>query len=141
MKKRKSHTTQEIEIPITDLSLESFREIIMSGQVEGEIPFDLLAEHYPELLSEWYPGYPGDGRCDHSSDPIPVQCRIEKGKIAVVTPGLEWLDFPEPAEIPDGIYYAWLKTTDEKTISFYGFFDFLDEDVQATVDIFCSQLS
>lgn len=83
MKKRKSHTTQEIEIPITDLSLESFREIIMSGQVEGEIPFDLLAEHYLELLGEWYPGYPGAHRKATPTDPFPVRAYVKDKKMTL----------------------------------------------------------
>ncbi len=39
--------------------LEALLALIDNGLVKDEIPFDLIASEYPELLEKWYPGFPG----------------------------------------------------------------------------------
>ena len=101
MKKQKFRNVAEIVLPITDFSLEEFEEIIHSGRVEGEVPFDLLAEHYPELMLEWYPGYPGTPRPMTEEDPIPAQAQVQnRSKLYssshLHTPSRHWFCLTRP---------------------------------------------
>jgi hypothetical protein len=112
MKRRKSRNVEEISVPITDLPLEEFEKIIHSGCVEGEIPFDLLAEHYPDLMIEWYPGYPGTPRPMTEEDPIPAQAQVQNGKIILTVRGMGDLEFPNDI-LDDGTYAIWLRIDGE----------------------------
>ena len=114
MKRRKSPSTQEVELPITDLSLEQFEQIIASGCVEGEVPFELLAEHFPELLSKWYPGYPGEFRLMTKNDPFPARAQVKNGMMTIDIPCMKESPQPVDADTADGFYDVWLKREGEK---------------------------
>ena len=109
IRKKKMSCTQEVKIPLADLSVEDFKKIIQSGCIEGEVPFDLLAEHYPELLSEWYPGYPGVQRMSTKDDPFPARARVQNGMMTLDLPGFRDTPRPVDADVEDGFYDVWLK--------------------------------
>lgn len=129
----------EISMPLSDLSIEDFKNLIHGGGVKGEVPFDLLVEHYPELLSEWYPGYPGVSRKSTSSDPTPMRCYVKNGEMTFHTPGIEPSTYPVENDIPDGTYYVWVSTIDGRELSVHGFYTHLNEQVQSAVDLICSR--
>jgi hypothetical protein len=114
MKKSKSSSTTDLKIPLSELSYDDFEDLMNSGEVEQEVPFDFLAEHYPELLWAWYPGYPGNARDATSADPTPMRGRVTDGILTVETPGIKPSSFPVEDDIPDGTYYLWASIDDDK---------------------------
>jgi hypothetical protein len=83
MVKRKSRSTNkyEAEVSIEDISLEAFKQLIASGMIRDEIPFELLSTHYPSLLDNWYPGYPGVPRKMTADDPLCLDGYIKNGMV------------------------------------------------------------
>lgn len=138
MKRRRQKRATEITVSLEDLSLEDFQDLIERGLIQDEVSFDLLNEHYPELLSEWYPGYPGAHRSSTSSDPFPGKCRVENGNVYIRCPSLEISCPPVGDEVPDGDYYLWIKRHESGEVSIHGIFTQLDEIVQLTIDTISS---
>lgn len=100
---------KKIPIPIKDISLETFKEMISEGLFKDEIPFDLIAEHYPELLSVWYPGYPDLPRPATEFDPLPYTAIIKDGKMTLEETA-EAKEIPVEGfnELEDGKYKLWI---------------------------------
>ncbi len=115
--KKKSTIQDEITIPITpqDLPIEELKKLIDSNCIQEELPFELLAIHYPSLLEEWYPGYPAVPRMMTQEDPICCQGVIEKGMLAIKDiPGLENSSVPIEGNPPlEGEYEVWLKKSED----------------------------
>ncbi len=98
-----------MDAPIEDISLEQFKEIIDSGLIEEDIPFDLLVNHYPDLLSEWYPGYPNAPRYTREGDPICCRGHVKDGKVFLnnFTDTENHTISLIELSIPDGEYDLW----------------------------------
>ena len=69
----------QITFPLTSrkIPLESLVALIESGQIQDEIPFELIAKEYPDLLDDWYSGYPGVPREATEGDPFCADGRVE----------------------------------------------------------------
>jgi hypothetical protein len=104
----KKKTRIEVNIPLEEMPLDSLVELIESGAIQEEIPFDAIAEHYPVLLDVWYPGFPGDPREMTEQDPI--RCR---GQVRNKLITLELLEVSfEVENWPDGTYDFFLREAD-----------------------------
>lgn len=111
-KKCQKQETEEIEVPIQDISLEQFEELIENGCFKDELPFDFLADCYPEVLVDWYPGYPVEPRDPREADPFPCRALVKEGKLIINES--EELDFPKGDEIPsEGEYDVFIQKTDD----------------------------
>jgi len=82
--KKNSVKSQHVQIPLTkqDLPIEVLKQLIEQNLINDELPFELLAEQYPSLLEEWYPGYPGMPRMMTTDDPICVLGSIKNGTVS-----------------------------------------------------------
>lgn len=111
--KEKKVKQVQVSVPLTNehLPLETLKQLIEDDLISDELPFDLLAEQYPSLLGEWYPGYPGHPRKMTLDDPFPVRGYIKNGTITFKgIPGLETIPFGEEGtELEEGEYEVWLK--------------------------------
>lgn len=77
---RKSEELEgQVIFPLTskEIPLALLVALIENGQIQDEIPFDLIAEEYPDLLNDWYPGYPGFPREMMEGDPVYAEGRVE----------------------------------------------------------------
>jgi len=108
-KQAKNHRELGISMPTQDLPLEAIKQLIDQGLFKEEIPFERLAAHYPSLLKEWYPGYPGSPRMMTQQDPFKVRGVINNGKLTLKDlPGLK--DIPMEKNVGlEGEYDVWLK--------------------------------
>lgn len=109
---------EKLETPITlpltsqEIPLESLVALIESGQIQDEIPFELLAEEYPDLLDDWYPGYPGAPRKAVEGDPFCVEGRVEEACLILYDiPGIDKIPISPMAKQEFGIgeCRVWLK--------------------------------
>ncbi len=105
---------EQIEIALNkkDIPLETLLNMIDNGLIENEIPFDLLAKEYPELLERWYPGFPGFPREMNEGDPFCVDGVI-KGEFVIIQdlPDIGKLHVPgvKESEFKMGKCKVWLK--------------------------------
>ncbi len=84
-KQKRNHADScEVTVPCTeqDLPLEMLRQLIEDNLICEEIPFDLLADQYPSLLEEWYPGYPAAPRAMTEEDPMRLMGNIKNGVVS-----------------------------------------------------------
>jgi hypothetical protein len=108
---------EQVEIALTkeSMPLETFLALIDDGLIKEEIPFNLIANEYPELLEEWYPGFPGAPRAANGDDPFCVDGIVE-GEFVIVQdiPGIDRLHVPGIVEGEFGIgkCKVWLKKED-----------------------------
>ena len=108
---------EQVEIALTkeEMPLETLVALIDSGLVKDEIPFDLIAKEYPDLLEKWYPGFPGIPRLRNKDDPFCVD-GIVKGEFVVLKgiPGIDKLHVPGIVEgkFGTGKCKVWLKKED-----------------------------
>ena len=109
-----------MEIPIAELPFEKFKQLIDSGAIQEEIPFDLLATHYPQLLSKWYPGYPGAPRFAKEGDPFSAQAIVKNRKMILDIPGMENSPVTLEDNVSDGRYDVWLMKEDSGQWCIYG---------------------
>jgi hypothetical protein len=104
--------TTEISVPFTneDFPLETLSQLIEAGLIKVEIPFEVLADQYPSLLEDWYPGYPAMLRKMTPEDPMRLAGYITNGTVS-------FKDIPEMGTIalkaganspPDGEYQVWV---------------------------------
>ncbi len=104
---------KKIEIPLTnkELSLDSLIQLIENNMIEDELPFDLLFEQYPSLLSRWYPGYPLEPRMMTDKDPIRCRGNIKNKMLTI--PEFNNSEFPldENCKL-EGKYDVWLVKND-----------------------------
>ena len=118
MTKRKKNPSiqDEITIPLTaqDLPLEELKQLIDSNLITDELPFELLATHYPSLLSEWYPGYPDAPRPMTKKDPMRCRGYIKNGTVTFRDiPGLKDSPIPLGENIAlEGEHDVWLTRDD-----------------------------
>jgi hypothetical protein len=111
-KKKKEHI---VSVDVQDFPLEALQQFIDDNTIKGELPFELLATHYPSLLSEWYPGYPGAPRMQTEEDPIPCRAYIKNGMITILdAPGLENIPLEDCTE--EGEYDVWLQLEDDSVV-------------------------
>ncbi len=105
--------TSEISVPFTNenLPLETLTQLIEENLIDEEIPFEVLADQYPSLLDDWYPGYPVMPRKMTPEDPMCLAGYIKNGTVS-------FKDAPELGTIalkaganspPDGEYQVWLR--------------------------------
>ena len=109
--KRKKKTKTEVTYPIEVLSLEDLQAFIDQEIVKNEIPFEVLASHYPSLLSDWYPGYPGRPRRMNKNDPISCRGYIKDGRVTldgIFGADLGPMDFEKSFDVKEGEYLIWI---------------------------------
>lgn len=104
---------EQVEIALTkeEMPLETLLALIDNGVIKDEIPFDLIANEYPELLEKWYPGFPGVPRAMNDDDPFCVN-GIVKGEFVTIKdiPGIDKLHVPGIVEREfGGKCKVWLK--------------------------------
>jgi hypothetical protein len=108
---------EKVEIALTkeEMPLETLLTLIDNGLVGDEIPFDIIANEYPELLEKWYPGFPGVPRSMNEDDPFCVD-GIVKGEFVFIKgiPGIDKLHVPGiiDKEFEMGKCKVWLKMED-----------------------------
>ena len=113
MKKKK-------EIRIDKLSTKKLLKLIARKEISEEIPFDLIGHYHTELLSDWYPGYPGRLRKPHEDDPIRARGRVKDGILSFYgTPGLENCAFQMEATDFEGDYEAWVKMNENDNLAVF----------------------
>ncbi|MFZ4099600.1 MAG: hypothetical protein ACOYKZ_04650 [Chlamydiia bacterium] len=84
-----------------------------------ELPFELLAEEYPSLLKDWYPGYPGEPRMMTEKDPIAVRGVAKDGIVTLLdVPGLADERFPMEG-LADGEHGVWIQLGERGTIKLH----------------------
>lgn len=109
--KRKKHTKTKMTMPIEEVSLEALQAFIDQDLVKDEIPFEVLANHYPSLLSDWYPGYPGRPRPMNNNDPIPCHGYIKDGRVTlndIFGADLGPIDLEMGIDVKEGEYLIWI---------------------------------
>jgi hypothetical protein len=112
MKRKAKSQRVEISLSLEQVPLEAFVQLIEQGIIQEEIPFDLLAKHYPELLDEWYPGYPGSARLQTAEDPFPCRGEFRNGLLTLDL-GKESLSMPlQEPHPPEGRYELLIKKDD-----------------------------
>ncbi len=90
MKRKKKVHDVQVDLRPDEVPLEVLVELIEAGGIQEEIPFDFLAEHYSELLDEWYPGFPGAPRKMSKEDPVRCRGRVHNGFLELIDiPGAE----------------------------------------------------
>ena len=113
MQKRKTEKTgiATASFAEQDLPLETLVQLIGDGLISDEIPFELLADQYPSLLEDWYPGYPGAPRMMTPEDPMCLVGRIENGTISFKgMPGLKNIPFASDINPKlEGEHKVWLR--------------------------------
>ena len=113
------------------LALETLEALIDAGYVD-ELPFELLAEEYPSLLKDWYPGYPGEPRMMTEKDPIAVRGVAKDGIVTLLdVPGLADERFPIDG-LPDGEHQVWIQLGGKPSINL---FVVPDSDEPAAVEL------
>jgi hypothetical protein len=98
-------------LPIEGLSLEDLQAFIDQDLVKGEIPFEVLASHYPGLLPDWYPGYPGRPRRMNKNDPIPCRGYIKDSRVTlndILGADMGSVDLEKGFDVKEGEYLIWL---------------------------------
>ena len=106
-----------ITVPLRDedLPLETLKQLIEANLIKEEIPFEVLANQYPSLLDDWYPGYPTMLRMVTPEDPMCLVGYIKNGTVS-------FKDMPEIGAIAlnagidppsDGEYQIWLRMDKE----------------------------
>lgn len=113
---KNSKMQREIEISLNakDFPLETLKELIDQNVFDEELPFELLVEEYPSLLSDWYPGYPGVPRKMTPEDPISCRGTVKGDQVSLNLLGQGDLSFPlEGRGIQDGQYDVWLQKKGE----------------------------
>lgn len=109
--KRKKKVKAEMNVSLEEVSLEEMQAFIDQGLVKSEIPFEVLANQYPPLLSDWYQGYPGTPRRMNENDPIPCQGYIKDGQVTlndVFGSSLGPIDLEKGSDIKEGEYLIWI---------------------------------
>ena len=112
--------TTEISVPLTneDFPLETLAQLIEEDLIDEEIPFEVLADQYPSLLDDWYPGYPAMPRMMTPEDPMCLAGYIKNGTVS-------FKDAPELGAIalkagknppPDGEYQVWVRMDNDSWI-------------------------
>ena len=111
MKSRKKQSSiTNIDLNPKDISFERLVELIKSGIIREEIPFDFLAEYYSELLDDWYPGFPITPRKMTEEDPIRCHGRVHNQLLDLIdVPGGDQIPFNENCALPDGEYDLFLR--------------------------------
>lgn len=105
-----------LTVPIEKLTLEALVELIESGAIQEEMPFELIAEQFPELLVEWYPGFPGSPREITDQDIIPCPGEVRNGYIILFMDGEdETIGISD--NWPDGNYVFFLKQGEDGVIT------------------------
>ena len=104
----------QVTLPLTsqEIPLEALVALIESGQIQDEIPFELIAEEYPDLLDDWYPGYPGFPREMTEGDPFCARGIVEGAFLILYDiPGIDKIPISPLAEEEFGIgeCKVWLK--------------------------------
>jgi hypothetical protein len=120
-KKPKNQSSSRITLPIEAISLEVLQGMVEQNLVKNEIPFEVLADHYPSLLSGWYPGYPSTPRRMDKNDPIPCRGYIKCDQVTLSSafgPPMGPIDFAKGADLEEGEYEIWLKCDDDQYFIF-----------------------
>lgn len=97
-----------------NLPLEELRQLIDEEMIDEEIPFDILADEYPSLLKDWYPGYPGTPREMTDEDPYCMVGELKDGVITFVEqPDLKIPFEPEGDTPEEGEYMVWIRSVND----------------------------
>ncbi len=105
---------EQVEINLTkeEIPLETLLALIDNRFIKDEIPFDVIANEYPELLEKWYSGFPGVPRTINEDDPFCVDGNV-KGEFVIIKdmPDLGKLHVPGIVErgFKTGECKVWLK--------------------------------
>lgn len=108
-KRKKDRYHMKVPMTCKDVPLEALKQMIEDNLIQNELPFELLATHYPSLLDQWYPGYPGMLRKMTSEDPMCLTGYIENGMVTFKDiPDLGKISLGEDVPLK-GEYKVWLQ--------------------------------
>ncbi|MGD0665575.1 MAG: hypothetical protein ABSA17_07630 [Rhabdochlamydiaceae bacterium] len=107
------NNVSNVMVPLREenLPLETLKQLLEDDLIQEEIPFEVLANQYPSLLDNWYPGYPVMLRMMTPEDPMCLVGYIKDGSVSFKEmPELGSLSLDMGSNpLAEGEYKVWLK--------------------------------